>query len=66
MSWIIFTAKLNLQLKSLVFRSYGVNNWDVPNLAFGALPYIYGTLVTSAIALLLAVPSGVSSSFSYE
>ncbi len=34
-------------------------NWD-PNLGeFGALPFIYGTCVTSALALVLAVPLGV-------
>lgn len=30
--------------------------WDTGNLLFGALPYIYGTLATSAIALLFAIP----------
>ncbi len=30
--------------------------WDAPNEQFGALVPIYGTLVTSAIALLIAVP----------
>lgn len=34
--------------------------WDVNNLLFGALPYIYGTLVSSAIALIIAVPIGVA------
>ena len=33
--------------------------WDPVAEKFGALPYIVGTLVTSAIALLLAVPFGV-------
>jgi phosphate transport system permease protein len=35
-------------------------DWDVPNLVFGALPYIYGTLVTSIMALLLAMPIGLA------
>ena len=26
---------------------------------FGALPFIYGTMVTSALALLISVPLGV-------
>ncbi|MBX4299202.1 phosphate ABC transporter permease subunit PstC, partial [Mycobacterium tuberculosis] len=30
--------------------------WDAPNEIFGALVPIYGTLVTSFIALLIAVP----------
>ncbi len=33
--------------------------WDPVAERFGALPYIYGTLVSSALALLLAVPLGV-------
>lgn len=45
-------------------REYGLSfvfsqEWNVANLAFGALPFIYGTLVTSALALLLAVPMGL-------
>lgn len=33
--------------------------WDPVFDNFGALPYIYGTVVTSAIALLIAVPLGL-------
>jgi phosphate transport system permease protein len=33
--------------------------WDPVFENFGALPFVYGTLVTSAIALLLAVPLGL-------
>ena len=33
--------------------------WDPVAGDFGALPFIYGTLVTSAVALLIAVPLGV-------
>lgn len=33
--------------------------WDPVFEQFGALPFLYGTLVTSAIALVLAVPLGV-------
>src|SRR6185312_5042895 len=34
-------------------------DWDPANDSFGALPFIYGTLVTSGLALLLAVPVGL-------
>ena len=34
--------------------------WNPVTLDFGALPYIYGTIVTSAIALAIAVPVGVA------
>ena len=33
--------------------------WDPVKSNFGALPFIYGTLVTSLLALILAVPIGV-------
>ncbi len=34
-------------------------SWDPVTNQFGALPFIYGTVITSAIALLIAVPLGV-------
>jgi phosphate transport system permease protein len=35
------------------------STWDNVKEQFGALPYIYGTVVTSAVALILAVPIAV-------
>jgi phosphate transport system permease protein len=35
------------------------STWDPVALEFGALPFVYGTLVTSAVALAIAVPVGV-------
>ena len=35
------------------------STWDPVAGDFGALPFIYGTLVTSALALLIAVPLGL-------
>jgi len=35
------------------------STWDPINGIFGAWPYIYGTLVTTAIALVIAVPLGL-------
>jgi phosphate transport system permease protein len=35
------------------------SNWDPNAGEFGALPFIYGTVMTSVIALLIAVPLGV-------
>src|SRR5271170_3583917 len=36
--------------------------WDPVMDQYGALPFIYGTLVTSMVALLLAVPLGIGAS----
>jgi len=35
------------------------SDWDPVNGQFGSLPFIYGTVITSALALLIAVPLGV-------
>ena len=35
-------------------------DWDPVSGSFGALPFVYGTLVTSAIAMLVALPIGVA------
>ena len=35
------------------------STWDPVNEVFGALPFIYGTFVSSAIALLIAVPLSI-------
>ncbi|GAB1542476.1 phosphate ABC transporter permease subunit PstC [Scytonema sp. NUACC21] len=59
MSWIVFQQALPaIQKFGLGFLSS--QEWDAGNLLFGALPYIYGTLVSSAIAMLLAVPVGLA------
>jgi phosphate transport system permease protein len=39
---------------------FGTSNWDPVNGAFGALPFIYGTLVSSLLALLIAVPLSIA------
>lgn len=49
---------------SETWRTFGLGfitntEWAPPFNKFGALPYIYGTVVTSVIALLLAAPIGV-------
>src|SRR5262245_2071147 len=36
------------------------SNWDPVSEQFGALPFIFGTLVSSAIALVIAVPFGIA------
>jgi phosphate ABC transporter permease protein PstC/phosphate ABC transporter permease subunit PstA len=47
-------------------RFFVTSDWDPVNLQFGALPMLVGTLLTSALALLLAVPVGVSAALSLE
>jgi phosphate transport system permease protein len=50
---------------SLSFERFGLSllwrsKWDPVREEFGALPFIYGTVVSSAIALLLAAPVSIS------
>jgi phosphate transport system permease protein len=41
------------------FNFFSTSIWDPPGEKFGALPFIYGTVLTSFLALLIAVPLGV-------
>src|SRR5438309_1562847 len=44
---------------SPIWKFVGSSDWDPVNDAFGALPFAYGTLVTSLLALAAAVPVGL-------
>jgi phosphate transport system permease protein len=41
------------------FKFFAGSEWDPVNEKFGALPFIYGTLVSSLLALLIAVPLSI-------
>ena len=71
---LIFAATVFLIVALLVFELYRnsalprqkfgwgflwTHTWDPVFENFGALPFVYGTIITSALALLLAVPLGV-------
>ena len=43
-------------IRTFGFRFLATSEWDPVAGEFGALPFIYGTLVSSALALLIAVP----------
>ena len=49
-------------VKTFGFHFLWTSTWDPNAGKFGALPFIYGTCVTSFLALLIAVPLGVASS----
>ncbi len=58
MGWQMFdAARPSIQKFGLSFITNRV--WDPVKEQFGALPFIYGTLVTSLLALLLAAPIGL-------
>ena len=59
MSWVIFREAQPAIMQFGLGFIWG-QDWDTGNQIFGALPYIYGTLVSSAIAILFAVPVGIA------
>src|ERR1700682_1827737 len=67
LSIVVITSLLFYQLfvnSSLARHTFGWSflfstTWDPVAGQFGALPFIYGTVVTSALALIIAVPLGV-------
>ncbi|MEH2410658.1 phosphate ABC transporter permease subunit PstC [Nostoc sp.] len=59
MSWVILHEALPA-IKQFGLGFLWGKDWDTGNQVFGALPYIYGSLVSSAIAILFAVPVGIA------
>ena len=49
-----------LSMQKFGWRFLITSNWDPVNDVYGALPYIYGTIISSLIALLIAVPISVA------
>lgn len=59
---LIFTELVThskLTLARFGFRFFLGSAWDPVNNNFGALPFLYGTVVSSVVALILAVPLAV-------
>jgi phosphate transport system permease protein len=57
--WQLSTGSL-LAIKKFGLHFLTTSTWDPVAEEFGALPFIYGTLVSSLIALLIAVPLGIA------
>jgi len=49
-----------LAIRKFGFHFLGSSTWDPVAEQFGALPFIYGTLVSSLIALVIAVPLSIA------
>ncbi len=58
-SWVILQKALPAIGKFGLAFLWG-QDWNVGDALFGALPYIYGTLMSSTIALLIALPIGLA------
>ena len=57
--WQLWHGSL-LAIRKFGFHFLVTSTWDPVADQFGALPFIYGTLVSSLIALLIAVPLGIA------
>jgi phosphate transport system permease protein len=52
-------ARSSLSWHAFGFKFFARSDWDPVNESFGALPFIFGTLVSSLLALIIAVPLAV-------
>jgi phosphate transport system permease protein len=52
-------SRSSLSWHAFGFRFFAASNWDPVGEIFGAFPFIYGTLVSSLVALIIAVPLAV-------
>jgi phosphate transport system permease protein len=52
-------ARSGLSWHAFGFKFFKTSDWDPVNEQFGALPFIFGTLVSSLVALIIAVPLAV-------
>lgn len=52
-------SRSGLSWHAFGFHFFASSEWDPVNEQFGALPFIYGTIVSSILALMIAVPLAV-------
>jgi phosphate transport system permease protein len=52
-------TRSSLSWHAFGFKFFARSDWDPVNESFGALPFIYGTLLSSLVALVIAVPLSV-------
>jgi phosphate transport system permease protein len=66
-SLILLLVVLLIKSSLPSLQKYGIaflyqSDWDPSREKFGSVPFIYGTLMTSALAMLIALPLGVAAS----
>ena len=57
--WVLARGSM-LSIRQFGFDFLGTSTWDPVTEHFGALPFIYGTIVSSLIALVIAVPLSIA------
>ena len=53
---VVLVARSRLSLQAFGAMFFFRSDWDPVHGSFGALPFLFGTLATSVLALLIAVP----------
>lgn len=53
------TTQSHLSIKEFGWKFFTSSDWDPVQGLFGALPFVYGTIVSSLLALMMAVPLGI-------
>ena len=56
----VLVANSRLSIHAFGWKFFGGSNWDPVNGSFGALPFIFGTVVSSLLALVIAVPLSIA------
>lgn len=56
----VLVSNSKLSIHAFGWSFFKGTNWDPVNGSFGALPFIYGTLMSSLLALVIAVPLSIA------
>jgi phosphate transport system permease protein len=56
----VLVAQSKLSMHAFGWKFFGTSNWDPVNGSFGALPFIYGTVISSLLATVIAVPLSIA------
>lgn len=56
----VLIANSRLSIHTFGWKFFGTSTWDPVNGSFGALPFIFGTVTTSLLAVLIAVPLSIA------
>ncbi|MGI4829010.1 MAG: phosphate ABC transporter permease subunit PstC [Janthinobacterium lividum] len=56
----VLVSNSRLSIHTFGFKFFETSVWDPVNGSFGALPFIYGTVVSSLLAVVIAVPLAIA------
>ena len=56
----VLLANSTMSIHAFGWKFFKDTNWDPVNGSFGALPFIYGTIISSLLALVIAVPLSIA------